>query len=42
MQDFAARLFMAAITIPISYVAARGFLRVFVRVVNGRSRRNVL
>lgn len=42
MQSFVAGVLMAGISIPVSFLLARGCLRAFVRIVNGRGGRNVL
>jgi hypothetical protein len=42
MQNFVASVGMAAISIPVSFFLARCCLRGFIRVVSGRTHRNVL
>jgi len=42
MRSFVACFLMAAISIPVSYVVARCFLRGFIRIAGGRANRNVL
>lgn len=42
MQNILACVLMAAISLPLSYFAARGCLRGVVRLVTGSSKRSVL